>query len=73
MLKDIQFIPLVLGLLIGLIVVYLFPQQIDTVVRYPTPASHDMYRDKNGVCYTFTSKEVNCDSFENKLRDFPLQ
>lgn len=46
---------------------------MESVIRYPTPASHDTYRDKNGICYNFTSKEVNCDSFEDKLREFPLQ
>ena len=73
MFKNIQAIPLLLGLIIGLIVIYLFPPTMESVVRYPTPASHDIYRDKNGVCYNFTSKEVSCDSFEDKLRDFPLQ
>ena len=73
MLKKIQIIPLILGLAVGLFVVYLFPPQHETVVRYPTPASHDTYKDKNGVCYTFQSEEVNCDKFEDKLRDFPLQ
>lgn len=73
MLKNIYAIPLLLGFTIGLIVIYLFPPNIEKVVRYPTPASHDIYRDKNGICYNFTANEVNCDSFEDKLRDFPLQ
>jgi hypothetical protein len=73
MLKNIQAIPLLLGLTIGLLVVYLFPPIHEAVVRYPTPASHDVYKDKNGVCFQFTSEEVNCDKFEDKLRDFPLQ
>jgi hypothetical protein len=75
MFKNIQAIPLLLGLTIGLIVIYLFPPTMESVVRYPTPAreKEDIYRDKNGVCYNFTSEEVNCDNFEDKLRDFPLQ
>lgn len=73
MLKNIQLIPLLLGLVIGLFVVYLFPPEHEAVVRYPTPASHDVYRDKNGVCYSFQAEEVSCDKFEDKLREFPLQ
>jgi hypothetical protein len=75
MFKKLQFVPFILGLTIGLFVVYLFPPEHETVVRYPTPAreKEDIYRDKNGVCYNFTSEEVNCDNFEDKLRDFPLQ
>ena len=73
MMRHLQIMPLILGLTIGFCVVYLFPPQHETVVRYPTPASHDTYKDKNGMCYTFESQEVNCDKSEEKLRDFHLQ
>ena len=73
MLKNLQIIPMLIGLGIGLFVVYLFPPAHESVIRYPTPASHDVYKDTNGNCITYQSEEVNCDKFEDKLRDFPLQ
>lgn len=71
--KHLQILPFILGLLIGLLVVYIFPPQRESVVKYPTPAAHDIYKDKNGVCFRYDTQEVNCDQSEDKLRDFPLQ
>ena len=74
MLKHIKLIPLIIGLIIGVIaVVFIKPQQ--TIVhKYPTPetAGKDIYRDKNGVCYKYTAIKQDCDKNESRLKDFPL-
>ena len=45
-----------------------------TNYKYPTPNESDklIYKDKNGICYKYTTKEVNCDSNESRLKSFPL-
>jgi len=44
------------------------------IFKYPTPdnCGKVVYKDKNGVCYTYSTKEVDCDKNESKLKDFPL-
>lgn len=74
MLKHIKLIPLIIGLIVGVIsVIFIKPQQ--TIVhKYPTPetAGKDIYKDKNGVCYKYASTKLDCDKNESRLKDFPL-
>lgn len=46
-----------------------------TILEYPHPqnVNERVYRDKNGVCYKYTSKKVDCDSNEGTLRQYPIQ
>ncbi len=74
MIKHIRLIPLVLGIIAGVIaVLFVKPQQI-VVYKYPTPenAGKVIYKDKNNVCYRFSATEQNCDKNESRLKDFPL-
>jgi hypothetical protein len=32
-----------------------------------------VYRDENGICYTYSSKTVECDANEATLRQYPIQ
>ena len=43
-------------------------------MKYPTPETVDklVYKDKNGICYKYVTKEVNCDANESRLKSFPL-
>jgi hypothetical protein len=63
-----------LGIVVGVISVYYVTPAMSTVIKYPTPQDADklIYKDKNGVCYQYTTKEVNCDANEARLRSFPL-
>jgi hypothetical protein len=63
-----------LGIVVGVISVYYVTPAMSTVIKYPTPQEVDklIYKDKNGVCYQYTTKEVNCDANEARLRSFPL-
>jgi hypothetical protein len=47
---------------------------MNVVNKYPTPETSDKltYKDKNGVCYKYISKQVDCDKNESRLKDFPL-
>jgi hypothetical protein len=63
-----------LGIVVGVISVYYVTPAMSTVIKYPTPQEVDklIYKDKNGVCYQYTTKDVNCDANETRLRSFPL-
>lgn len=74
MLKHIRLIPLILGLVIGFIAIFLLKPEKNVVYKYPTPdtAAKLTYKDKNGICYKYKTTQVNCDSNESRLKDFPL-
>lgn len=74
MLKHIRLVPLISGLIVGIIAILCIKQQKTVVYKYPTPESAGkvIYKDKNGVCYKYSANEVNCDKNESRLKDFPL-
>lgn len=74
MLKHIRILPLISGLVVGIIAILCINPQKEVVYKYPTPESSGKvtYKDKNGVCYKYSSKEVSCDKNESRLKDFPL-
>jgi hypothetical protein len=74
MLKHIKVIPFLAGLVIGIIAIMFINPEKTVVFKYPTPENSGKvtYKDKNGVCYKYTSKEVDCDKNESRLKDFPL-
>jgi hypothetical protein len=74
MLKHFRLFPFIIGIILGVIGVYYIKPLQTIVYKYPTPdnAGKITYKDKNGVCYKYSSKEVNCDSNQSRLKDFPL-
>lgn len=74
MLKHIKIVPFIAGLIIGVIAILCMKPQSDVVYKYPSPANAGkiIYKDKNGVCYKYSSKQVSCDSNEGRLKDYPL-
>lgn len=74
MLKHLRIIPLISGLVIGIIAVLFIKPQQNIVYKYPTPdtAGKVIYKDKNGVCYKYGATKVDCDKNESRLKDFPL-
>ena len=74
MLKHIQIIPLIIGLLVGVVTVVMIKPQQNIVYKYPIPDTADkiIYKDKNGVCYKYKATKVDCDKNESRLKDFPL-
>lgn len=74
MLNHIKIVPLILGIVIGIIAI-LFVKPIQQVVyKYPTPenAGKIVYKDNNGVCYQYESTPVDCDKNEARLKEYPL-
>ena len=74
MLKRLRIIPLIAGLVIGVIAVLFIKPQMTVVYKYPTPdtVGKVVYKDKNGVCYKYIATKADCDKNESRLKDFPL-
>lgn len=74
MLKHIQLLPLTVGIVVGIITVIMVKPQQNVIYKYPTPetAGKVVYKDKNGVCYKYSAKQLDCDKNESRLKDFPL-
>jgi len=74
MLKHFTVIPFIAGLLCGVVLLF-FKAEPVKIMKYPHPTNVDgnVYKDKNGVCYKYASKEVNCDENEATLKPYPLQ
>jgi len=75
MFKHFRIIPFVAGLLVGYYLMTSYTTEPRTIYEYPHPSNVDSrtYRDKNGVCYGYTVKEVNCDQNEGTITPYPIQ
>lgn len=74
MFRRIQLKPLIIGIVIGIIAILYIKPEKNVIYKYPNPESSEkiIYKDKNDVCYAYTSKKVDCDKNEDKLKNFPL-
>lgn len=63
------------GIAIGYLVVFHYKPAPLIVHEYPHPenVNERVYKDNNGVCYKYDSKEVDCDKNEESLKVYPLQ
>jgi hypothetical protein len=64
----------VLGLVLGVAGIYFIKPEGTVQYKYPTPenAGKLTYKNKNGVCYQYSGKEVSCDANDAKLKTYPL-
>jgi hypothetical protein len=74
MLKHFRIVPFLAGLAAGYGLFLFYKSEPRVFYEYPHPTNVDTrtYKDKNGVCYSYTSKEVSCDSFEGTLKPYPI-
>ncbi len=74
MLKHIKIIPLIIGLVIGVVGIMVIKPIQNITYKYPNPenAGKIIYKDKNGTCYVYNAKEVDCDKNESRLKDYPI-
>jgi hypothetical protein len=74
MIKHLTLFPLLAGLIIGAIAIFMIKPEQTVVYKYPNPEVEEkiIYKDKNGVCYQYVPKKTDCDKNESKLKDFPL-
>lgn len=70
-----QFLPFLLGLTFGIFFVYVLKPAAMVITKYPNleNAGDVIYRDRNGTCFQYETKEVDCDKVEDRIRPYPLQ
>jgi hypothetical protein len=75
MLNHFKLLPFVVGIGSGIVALYFYKPEKQVIIEYPHPRDGEkkIYRDRNGVCYTYTSHEVDCDANEATLKDYPIQ
>ena len=75
MLHHFQVIPFLGGLAIGYLLVTYYKAPPTVIYEYPHPqnVNNRVYRDKNNMCYSYNSVQVDCDKNESTLRQYPLQ
>lgn len=75
MLHHFKVLPFIGGIAIGLMIVFYYKAPAIVVYEYPHPqnVNNRVYRDKNGVCYSYNSTQVDCDANEGTLKQYPLQ
>jgi hypothetical protein len=66
---------LIMGLGIGIFVVYILKPAPMMINKYPNieNAGKVIYRDRNGACFKYETKEVKCDEVEDKLKPYSFQ
>ena len=76
MLKAIRILPLIVGILVGIVIVFgLKPDTRERVVKWPHPsnAGKVVYRDRNGLCYTFEAQLVDCEKVKDKIVPYSFE
>lgn len=75
MLEHFRLLPFIAGIVGGIIVLYVYIPEKTIIRQYPHPSEAETktFRDPNGICYKYTSHEVDCDKNESTLKDYPIQ
>lgn len=75
MIHHFRIIPFLVGIAVGVLVIFYYKPPPMIVHEYPHPENvkERVYKDNNGVCYKYDSKEVDCDKNEETLKVYPLQ
>ena len=67
------YIPFILGIIAGIVLVYFYKEEKLIIYDYPKPFDNKIYKDKNNTCYQYVTKEVNCNENEKTLKPYPIQ
>lgn len=72
--KNVRFFPLLLSFAFGIFIVYILKPAPIIIIKYPNieNAGKLIYKDRNGTCFVYETKEVDCDKNEGRIRAFPL-
>jgi hypothetical protein len=75
MLNQFRFIPFLVGLAIGILLILFYKPEKQIIYQYPHPneANQKVFRDKSGTCYSYSVHEVDCDTNEGTMIDYPIQ
>jgi hypothetical protein len=75
MIQHFSLLPFVIGLAVGIVGIYYAKSEKVEIKKYPSleNAGKLTYKDKNGSCYKYDIREVDCDSNESRIATYPLQ
>jgi hypothetical protein len=75
MLDHFRLLPFLLGLVAGYFLITFYKSPAHVILEYPHPDNvvNRVYQDSNGVCYKYNSNEVDCNTHEDDLKQYPLQ
>jgi hypothetical protein len=64
----------VVGVLIGVVLVYTVKPEVSTIFKYPHPdnCGKVTYKDKNGICYKYVAEKMKCSGGPTEMV-YPLQ
>lgn len=73
--NKIQIVPMMLSFFIGFFIVYILKPAPMIIFKNPNldNAGKTLYVDRNGTCFQYVVKKVDCDKNEDKIRPYPLQ
>jgi hypothetical protein len=73
--NRIEFFPFLVGFTVGIFFVYILKPAPMVITRYPNIENVDKvtYRDRNGTCFKYETKTVDCDKSEERIKPYPLQ
>lgn len=71
---NIRFFPLLVSFAFGIFIVYILKPSPVVIIKYPNieNAGKLIYKDRNGTCFIYETKEVDCNKNEARIRPFPL-
>lgn len=72
--KNIKFFPLLLSFAFGIFIVYILKPAPIVIIKHPNVenAGKIIYKDRNGSCFVYETKEVDCNANEARIMAFPL-
>ena len=75
MLNHFEIMPFLIGFVVGIVGILIVKPKPRIILKYPHPNNVEtlVYKDPNGICYSYKSKEVQCDAHEASLKPYPLQ
>ena len=73
--NRLQFLPFLLGFFFGIFFVYILKPAPMVIMKYPNleNTADVIYRDRNGTCFKYETKTVDCDKHEDRIKPYPLQ
>jgi hypothetical protein len=74
--EHFKVLPFLVGLAIGLFTItFRKPDDSMRVPKWPHPKTVGQYtyRDRNGLCYSFSAEEVDCSKVKETLKDYPYE
>ncbi|NBT47269.1 MAG: hypothetical protein EBT07_05535 [Actinobacteria bacterium] len=74
-LNHLEFFPFLIGLTIGIFCVYILKPAPIVINKYPNleNTADVIYKDRNGTCFQYSAKTVECDKVEDRIKPYPLQ